>query len=78
MGRDGFHQVTDILGVKGCNVEVKNRKDVNIAQALIQADDGVKVPLVVVKPYGISNPGKWWAVTYVRDCPLWIPQTDTI
>jgi hypothetical protein len=72
MGRDGFAQFSDIAGVQGFNLEVKNRKEVNVGASLVQATDGVHVPTAVIKPYGVTDVGKWWAIHYVGDAaPLW-------
>jgi hypothetical protein len=70
-GRQGFRQFSDIAGVEGFNLEVKNRKEVNIGAALLQATDGVNTPVCVVKPYGVVDPGAWWAITYVRYMADW-------
>lgn len=75
MGHDGFAQTSDIGGIEGHNIEVKNRRDVNIGLALLQASGHGRWPWLVVKPYGISWPGKWWCVTYVSEVTgkLWQP-----
>lgn len=71
LGHDGQRQETDVIGVPGASIEVKNRKDLNIGSALLQcAIQGgpEKLPLLVAKPYGVGleRVGDWWAITYMR------------
>jgi hypothetical protein len=60
------------------SIEVKNRKAVDIAMSLRQTAKQAgltgKVPVLIVKPYGVGleSVGGWWAINYVRDqVPLW-------
>lgn len=65
----GYQNGPDILGVPGFSVEVKNRKSLDIGAALKQAKSGdihVK-PLLIAKPYGVSEPGNYWAILYLKD-----------
>jgi hypothetical protein len=71
LGRDGFAQFSDIIGVDGYNIEVKNRVKLNIGESLAQATDGASTPICVVKPYGTVDPGYWWGITYVRYMADW-------
>jgi hypothetical protein len=76
MGRDGFAQYSDIAGVPGFNLEVKNRREVNVGAALVQCTDGAHIPTAVVKPIGITDPARWWAVHYLGDAvTLWRSHT---
>lgn len=78
LGAHGVRQFSDVLGIKGVNIEVKNRVNVNIGQSLQQATDGDNVPTVVIKPYGVSRAGKFWAVMYLEDMvKLWVPTVDS-
>lgn len=67
LGRDGFVQPGDVLGVPGLSIEVKNRRDLNIGESLLQArrqaEDG-ELGLVLVKPYRIIDVSQWWAIAY--------------
>jgi len=71
LGHDGQRQETDIIGVPGASIEVKNRQNLNIGASLLQcAIQGGpdKIPILVAKPYGVgmTSVGDWWAITYVR------------
>lgn len=72
LGHDGAPQETDILGIPGVCIEVKNRKELNIGAGLCQASIQAgpeKLPVLLVKPYGVGleQVGNWWALTYFRD-----------
>jgi hypothetical protein len=72
LGHDGTPQESDILGIPGVSIEVKNRKELNIGSGLCQASIQAgleKIPVLLVKPYGVGleSVGSWWAVTYFRD-----------
>lgn len=72
LGRNGVCQESDIVGVAGMSIEVKNRSRTDIGAALKQAaaqcEDG-KVPLLVMKPIGVgyTSVGDWWGITFMRD-----------
>lgn len=79
MGGDGIAQESDIIGVPGASIEVKNRRDLNIGSALLQAaiqGGPNKLPLLIAKPYriGLESVGDWWAITYVRNIVPLLPR----
>lgn len=67
----------DILGVPGVSLEVKNRRELDLGPALMQAalaGGPEKIAVVIIKPYGVGldSVGDWWALSYVRhQVPLW-------
>lgn len=72
IGHMGTTQPSDILGVPGVSIEVKNRKELNIGAALCQTSIQAgpdRIPVLLVKPYGVGleSVGAWWAMTYFRD-----------
>jgi hypothetical protein len=78
-GGDGISQESDVIGVPGVSIEVKNRQNLNIGAALVQAavqGGPTKVPLLIAKPYGIglNSVGDWWAITYVRSLVPLLPR----
>lgn len=60
-------QPGDIDGVPGVCLEVKNcqRHDIGAWLRQVEAAAGANLPVVVVKPRGIVDPGQWWAVMRV-------------
>ena len=78
-GRDGFAQETDIIGVPGVALEVKNRRDLQIGSALTQATIAGgpgKIPVVFAKPIGVGmdDVGRWWAMTWVSEMVQLFPK----
>lgn len=72
LGHDGAPQETDILGIPGVSIEVKNRKALNIGSGLCQARIQAgpeRIPVLLVKPYGVGleKVGEWWAMLYFQD-----------
>jgi hypothetical protein len=73
----GFQFGEDILGVPGVSLEVKNRRDLDLAASLRQAaiqGGPDKIAVVIIKPVGVGleSVGDWWALSYVRhQVPLW-------
>jgi hypothetical protein len=73
----GLRKGEDIVGVPGVSIEVKNRQNLQIGSALMQAamqGGPDKVPVIICKPYrvGLDSVGDWWAISYVRhQVPLW-------
>jgi hypothetical protein len=73
----GMQYGEDILGIPGVSLEVKNRRDIQLASSLRQAaiqGGPDKIPVVIIKPYGVGleSVGDWWALSYVRhQVPLW-------
>src|SRR6187455_181152 len=67
LGRDGFHQATDIIGVDGVAIEVKAVRGLSIGAALTQCENQAisgKLPVVVAKPIGvgIDQVGRWYGI----------------
>ncbi len=60
-------QPGDIDGLAGVCVEVKDqqRHDVGAWLRQAEAEAGPNLPVLVVKPRGEVDPGRWWAVTRV-------------
>lgn len=80
LGHDGFRQDTDIIGIPGVALEVKNRRELNIGPALTQcsiAGGPTKIPIVVAKPYGVGleSVHHWWAITYFSEMVQLFPET---
>lgn len=78
LGHSGTRQPGDIVGVPGCSIEVKNRRNLNIGESLLQNQLQAgpnKLPLLVVKPVGVSIDavGDWWAISYMRHAIRWLP-----
>jgi len=72
LSHDGTPQETDILGVPGVSIEVKNRRELNIGSGLCQASIQAgpeRLPVLLVKPVGIGleQVGSWWSITYFKD-----------
>lgn len=79
VGHDGMVQETDIIGVPGVAIEVKNRRELNIGVALTQATISGgpgKLPIVVAKPIGVGleDVGRWWAMTWVSEMVQLFPK----
>lgn len=58
-------QPGDIDAIPGVALEVKNQKAHDIAGWLRQAEAEAgldRLPVLVVKPRGVVDPGQWWAV----------------
>jgi hypothetical protein len=62
-------QPGDVDGVPGLCLEVKNQQRHDIAGWLRQVEDeaGPNLPVLIVKPRGETDPGRWWAVLRVED-----------
>lgn len=77
VGTDGLSQESDVIGIPGVSIEVKNRYDLNIGSALTQAaiqGGPTKMPLLIAKPYRVADVGDWWAITYVRSILPLLPR----
>jgi hypothetical protein len=71
LGRDGFHQATDIIGVPGVAIEVKSVRGLSIGAALLQCEmqaTAGKVPVVVAKPVGVGyeSVDRWFAMMWME------------
>ncbi len=62
-------QPGDVDGVPGVCFEVKNQARHDIAGWLRQVEGqaGPSLPVLVVKPRGETDPGRWWAVLRFED-----------
>ncbi len=63
-------QPGDIDGIDGVCVEVKNQARYDIPAWLRQVVDEAaagELPLLVVKPNGVTDVGLWWAITRLED-----------
>ncbi len=60
-------QPGDVDGVPGVCLEVKDQQRHDVAGWLRQteAEAGPNLPVLVVRPRGVTDPGRWWAVLRV-------------
>jgi hypothetical protein len=71
-------QPGDIDGVPALCIDVKNQQRHAIGEWLRQAEREARsnLPVVVVKPRGETDPGKWWAVLRFEDLIGLIEEND--
>lgn len=61
-------QPGDVDGIPGVCVEVKDqaRHEINAWLRQVEEEAGPNVPVLVVKPRGETDAGRWWAVLRVE------------
>jgi predicted RecB family endonuclease len=79
LGRNGVRQEADIIGVPGCAIEVKARRNLDILGSLRQAEQaavGRQIPIVVSKPIGVglNSVGFWPCFLYLRHLVPLLPR----
>jgi hypothetical protein len=62
-------QPGDIDGIPGVCLEVKNCAELRIPAWLrqVEAEAGRNLPVLIVKPRGVSDPARWWAIVTAGD-----------